>query len=70
MAEAGDGEERYHLRVLRLGKVFTHTLREWPVFSVDLRVIEFCVLSGFRRAAQTLGHSTNPVHIVIVEYGG
>ena len=44
---AGAEEERvhvYHLRVRRLGKAFTHTLREWPVFTVDLRVIEFCVV--------------------------
>ena len=41
-----EGERIYRLTILRLGKAFTHTLREWPVFSVDLRLMEFKVSSG------------------------
>ena len=48
MAVAGEPESEriYRLTILRLGKAFTHTLREWPVFSVDLRLMEFKVSSG------------------------
>jgi hypothetical protein len=32
------------LRILSLSKAFTHTLLEWPVFSVDLRMMKFRVM--------------------------
>ena len=46
MAEAPDVQdtERNRFRVKALGNAFTHTLLEWPEFSVDLRLIEFCIL--------------------------
>ena len=42
MAVAAESDNRvYSLTILRLGKAFTHTLIEWPVLSVDLRLMEF-----------------------------
>ena len=37
-------EQTYRLRVLRLSMAFTHTLLQWPVFEVDIRLIEFKIL--------------------------
>ena len=54
----------YKLTILRLGKAFTHTLKEWPVFSVYLRLMEFKVtFHGFIRDDPSLLVMSRPFEL-------
>lgn len=40
-AEDEDLGKRFTIKVLQLGKAFTHTPPSWPIFSLDLRLMKF-----------------------------